>query len=229
MHKRNIGILVIALVVIVAATSWTVISFYNQKSTAMHGNLVKALPASFEGWVIKDIPIASSEEMKKAVGELLNYSNAVFREYRKDDIVLGVYVAYWEPRKFHPRLIAQHVPDACWVGNGWIMSKPNYNFQVTFTDGAAAWPAQYRLFDQPYTGHQHVIYWHIVNGKLSGFAQGPTSRSDSIFNSLGSDLMSNAGEQFFIRISSNVPFDELEKSPVFLAVLDTFEPVLLKK
>lgn len=202
----------------------TVVYKFRDKAVPRYEKLLAQIPSAAEGWDIEDMPIASSIEMQKAVNELLNYDEAVFRQYTKNGRTLTVYAAYWRPYRFHPRLISVHTPDVCWVGNGWTIKRANYNYGVSLSDGRA-WHAQERAFEangEP----MNVIYWHILDGRLSGYAEGPASTSRSFLDSLRNDLRHGAGEQFFIRISSPQPWSSWVDDPLYQQILDTFAPVL---
>jgi len=195
-----------------------------QNQEAKFAHLLDGLPKEVSGWEMKDMPIASTPEMQKAVDEMLNYDEAVFREYRKNGKTLTVYAVYWRPFRFHPRLISIHTPDVCWAGNGWTMKSANYHYGVSLS-GGRAWHAQQRVFEAGGLPMK-VIYWHVLDGKLSGYAEGPASTSRSFFDSLKNDLKHGAGEQFFIRISTPQPWSSWVDDPLYLQVLDTFSPVL---
>jgi len=203
------------------------VQFYSRASVQRlirHNTLLQSLPMRAAGYAIRDIPISSSDEMKKAVGEMLNYSDAVFREYRGAEKSISVYAAYWEPKKFNPRLIADHTPDICWVSNGWMMEKADYNYSVPLR-GSSLLPAQYReLSANGIT--TYVLYWHVVDGKLSGYASGPSSRSNSFIANFMTDIKAGSGEQFFIRISSQNPWADWSSDALFNEILTTFSPVI---
>lgn len=194
------------------------------KGEQQHSGLLDALPKVVDGWNIKDMPIANSGEMKKAVDELLNYEKAVFREYEKGGRVLQLYAAYWPPKRFHPRMIADHTPDVCWVSNGWQMSKADYVYQVP-SDGLALQHAQYRLFEA-HGSFLNVIYWHVVDGRLSGYAEGINTRSNKFTEDILASIKSGSGEQFFIRLSSPQPWTDWRGDPLYEEILRVFSPVL---
>ena len=215
-----------ALIVLLIAVSVGVYTVVRTDANATHAGLIGTLPAAKSPWTQHDMAIANTELMKKSVGELLNYDKAFFREYQNGEKALTVYAAYWRPHKFNPRLISIHIPDVCWVGNGWQMSNPDYAYPVMLPGNRKAWPAQYRFFTMEETS-QHVLYWHIVDGRLSGYAEGPGSRSQSVFASLWEGIKGEgAGEQFFIRLSSPQPWSEWKDEPLFQQILETFSPVL---
>jgi hypothetical protein len=221
--KRLIN-LWIFMVVLALGLGMTIAMKIVQGEITLHQNLLSKLPTAFSGWSVMDMPVATSAEMQKAVSEMLNYDEAVFREYSKDGRSFTVYAAYWRPFRFHPRLISIHTPDVCWVGNGWEMKDADYNYAVTLRNGAA-WHAQERFFQAGSVG-MNVIYWHIIDGKLSGYAEGPNSTNRSFMHAFLYDLRHGAGEQFFIRFSSAQPWSVWKDDPMFLEVLNTFLPVL---
>ncbi len=198
-----------------------------RKTQVRHSDLISKLPVAPAGWEVRDMPIATSGEMKRAVAEMLNYDDAVYREYRKGGRVLTVYAAYWRPYRFHPRLISIHTPDVCWVGNGWKIKSANYNYPVRIS-GGDAWHAQERVFEI-LGKNMNVLYWHILDGKLSGYAEGINSESGSFLKSVLYDLRHGSGEQFFIRFSSEQPWEVWMNDPLFNDLLDVFAPVLRAK
>ena len=222
--RSSLGFALIVLLVAVFVGVYTVVQ---TDSKSLHTGLMDTLPTAQAPWTQHDMAIANTELMKKSVGELLNYDKAIFREDRNGDKTLTLYAAYWRPHKFDPRLIAIHVPDVCWVGSGWQMSNPDYAYPVMLAGNKKAWPAQYRFFTKEETG-QHVLYWHVVDGRLSGYAEGPgTLTSQSVFARFCQGIRGEgAGEQFFIRLSSPQPWSEWQDEPLFKQILETFSPVL---
>lgn len=216
--------LIVCFIILIGAVAILLVLPIVNRPAKLNDKLLEAIPRVVPGWEVRDIPIAESEEMKKAVNELLNYETAVFREYKRESRVLQLYAAYWPPKKFHPRLIAIHTPDVCWVGNGWLMSRPDYGYKVP-TVGPSLHHAQYRLFEA-HGAHLNVIYWHVIDGHLSGYAEGVYSRSNNFFEDLISSLKNGAGEQFFIRLSSPQPWSEWSGDELYESILKVLSPVL---
>ena len=227
MTSRRARSLWFGLMLLVAVTGITIYGVVRQQSHVRYDGLLARLPTASTGWVVKDLPLATSEGVQKAMGEMLNYDQAIFREYRQGNRVLNLYAAYWRPYRFNPRLIAIHVPDVCWKGGGWEMSQPDYAYPVMLAGNQKAWPAQYRLFTREGIS-QHVLYWHVVEGRLSGFAQGPDSMTyqSTVARFWQGIKGEGAGEQFFIRLSSEQPWSEWQDEPIFKDILGTFAPVL---
>jgi hypothetical protein len=217
--------LLTALALLFGAIGYTLILSFAAKSAPDHPEFIDNLPTRVDGWEVKDLKIAENESMQKAVDEQLNYDQAVFREYRQGTKAFQIYVARWSARKMHPRLISIHVPDRCWVVNGWKMSEPEYNYQLNLP-GEKIHHGQYRYFSTEGGQGLHVLYWHLLGNELSGYAEGPNSLSGELFKSLLTGIHGNIGEQFFIRLSSPQPWDEWVNDKLFQQVLGCFAPIL---
>jgi hypothetical protein len=86
------------------------------------------------------------------------------------------------------------------------------------------WHAQYREFTRA-GSLQHVLYWHVYGGRLSGFAEGPHSNSTEFLDTLTLNPFKPRFEQYFIRISSATSFDELWTDPGFQEVMARLVPL----
>ncbi len=191
---------------------------------AEHRELRALLPIEVQGWKSREVPIAETEIVRTQVVELLNYSDAVQRSYQKGEREFTVYTAYWAPARMQPRLIADHIPDHCWVFAGWKMY--NEDYARRFSIGSTPlWPAQYRDFSF-HGENKHVLYWHIMGGKLSGFAQEPRPRWAEWLREVGSlRPFAVQHEQYFIRISSSSPLQDLWNDPGFQEVMGCLVPL----
>jgi hypothetical protein len=190
--------------------------------------LAELLPRQITGWTVKDQPIAETEEMKKAVGELLNFDDAVFRIYKKDDVSISVYIAYWKPGKMSSRLVAGHTPDVCWVSNGWKCLERDYAWEPKSVkpERDKIPIAQFGIY-QYNNEVQNVIFWHIQNGKLVNYKGQP--RWWAIFNDIKKNGLNQKGEQFFIRISCSKDIGLLYDNPDFISILRAITPLLESK
>jgi hypothetical protein len=126
--------------------------------------LAGILPRTLAGFDAHDEPIAATDEMKRAVGELLNFSDAAYRIYQAPGRRMSVYVAWWEAGRMSPRLVAAHTPDVCWPVVGWTRSPERernlYRLGVALAQEAFA-PAEMRVFvtsEKP----EYVVFWHRV-------------------------------------------------------------------
>jgi hypothetical protein len=176
-----------------------------------HGaSLAGYLPAQLAGMDATDLPVAATAEAQRVVDALLNYSDAVVRNYQVNGAALQVFVAYWQPGRMSPLALAVHKPDLCWVGAGWReLAVPHR--QLETLGGTKVLPGENRLFAAPGHPTMHVAYWLISGGEIFGY----TSEAD-LFSGLvtRSRLMLRAvlrGRQhddiYFIRLSSEQPIE----------------------
>lgn len=176
------------------------------------------LPAGVPGWTVQDDPVADTAEMKRAVAEVLNYNEAIVRTYRRGAQSISVYVAYWQPGRMHPRLIAQHTPDECWVDAGWEMLGADGETSLALAENRHTWPGQTRVFRKD-GSTLHVTYWHLHGGRPSGYAQGNGSKRIEFYSTFLEDLTAPPHEQYFIRLSSTEPIERLADEPLLQQLL----------
>lgn len=185
------------------------------------------IPDVLQGVEIKDLEIAGTESVSKAVEEGLGFSDYRYREYRKDGMQFAVYLAYWQDRKRHYMDLGTHAPDNCWVSNGWTMEpklpKRVFSVQSLATSSQQlgtrqTWPAEDRVF---HSGGNtiYVVYWHLLDGQPLDYTRYGTGKTVGYLLDNISHYWRGTGEQYFLRISSNTPMAELEKVPAFQAVL----------
>lgn len=126
-------------------------------------SLEAIIPRGMPGWQSSDLPIADSREIQKQLDELLNYSGAVFREYRHADQAFLLYASYWNPGRMSPVQLAVHTPDNCWVSNGMIR-QDRASRQIKSLGGAAVLPGELRVFAA--AGREvRVAYWMTADGQ----------------------------------------------------------------
>lgn len=187
-------------------------------------DLETLLPKEIPGWVIEDRPVADSPEMLKTVEKVLSYDSAIFRIYRKQNLEISIYAAYWLPSKVPINQVDAHTPDVCWVVNGWKMEKRPPLEDIRTKYGVLSIP-NVRNFNV--SGHTlSVLYWHAVGSKIRinnsiseaelGVVQRARKRMAQFYNI----IIEPPGEQFFIRISSNQNITEDLSLPPVEACLD---------
>ncbi len=81
----------------------------------------QVISASVAGVESKDLDIAGTESVSKAIAEGLGFSDYRYREYRRGGVQFTVYLAYWQDRQRHFMDLGTHAPDNCWVSSGWKM------------------------------------------------------------------------------------------------------------
>lgn len=178
-------------------------------------SLAKRLPASLPGGTAHDEPIAATEEMKKAVGELLNFNDGIFRIYQWPDARVSVYVAWWEAGRMSPRLVATHTPDVCWPGNGWTKEPMAENELAGLRAELSAMGFSigecrtFRLQNKP----EYVVFWHRVGDEMLSYKTGYAPPWWAWLDEIWRGGLNLRQEQLFVRISSDRPLKSvLQKS-----------------
>ena len=184
-------------------------------SMARGVKLAAALPARLGEGIARDEAVAATEEMKKAVSELLNYDDAVFRIYEVDGKRISVYAAWWRPGRMSPRLVAAHTPDVCWPGNGWERDRNAEGnlgvFESVLAQDNFA-PAEARVFRM--SGHpEYVAFWHKVGDVMLGYHTGYAPPWWAWLDEMRRDGLNLRKEQLFVRVSSDTPLQDVWARP----------------
>lgn len=184
-------------------------------------HLAQAVPVELSGWVAKDVPLGANEFMNNEVEKILNYDEFVNREYRRGSQSFGVYVAYWGAGKMPTRLVASHTPDRCWTENGWRCLDMKFK-QTRLMDGAPLQPAEWRTFE-PASGAKptHVLYWHLVEGRVYDYGERFNAVPDPVlwWKDAVQQALLGSREQYFIRLTSTEPLENLWNDPGFAEVV----------
>ena len=179
------------------------------------------MPTELAGWSVTDVPLGPTETGADVVVGMLQFDDYVFRRYSRSAEYFGIYIAYWGPEKMAVGEVAKHTPDVCWVQNG--MKRLQAENQVGLSVGQARLlNAEVRLFSAGQS-NIHVAYWHIVNGRVLDHSQrqgwslqGLRYWVDS-FKRLWSD---GRAEQYFVRVDSSMPIEQLVQTPDFIAAFE---------
>lgn len=169
-------------------------------------DLFALLPATADGWQVK------SSDLYEFRGTLKTEHLAQRHYVRADGspVEIIIYVAFWPAGQAPVSLVASHTPDACWPGSGWE-SLPVRDPRMNLTAGPRSLPdAEHRLF-QAGSRPQHVWFWHLYNGRPIAF-QDPYSPRALLALALRYGFR-RAGDQLFVRISSNRPWSEIAHEP----------------
>lgn len=130
---------------------------------------------------------------------------------------ITVYLAYWAPGQTTVSAVAMHTPEACWPGGGWTM-QPVASAEQPFTarDLEALATPEYRSFTQ--NGDlRHVWYWHLYDGR--SITQTDPLSPAALLHYAWRYGFSTAGEQLFVRISSNRPWSEIRNESLIADIL----------
>jgi hypothetical protein len=178
--------------------------------------LAEKIPLRIPQWTGRDEALGPNEFIESEVEKALNYDDVVNRIYQKGGSVLGVYAAYWAPGRMPVQKVASHTPDRCWVSNGWNCL--DYQRQTEGVMGREDLvPAQWREF-QPANGagsSTYVYYWHLVGGELYDYGEGlnPSLGPIAWWRETVHYALKGSADQYFIRMSSNRPFEEIQDDP----------------
>jgi exosortase len=137
---------------------------------------------------------------------------------------LTVYVAYWPAGQSSVSQVASHTPDACWPGAGWSSITPETDRRQSLqVPGLQLAPAEYRLFQTDRGNTQHVWFWHVFDGRVIDYRD-PYSLSALLQIALEYGF-SRQGSQYFVRMSSNRPWNELAAEPLVHEILGNLDRV----
>lgn len=215
--KVGLGVIAGALLLAVA------LQFRGRNRAQATGPAVRlhaVIPEAVPGWQARDLPLGANEGVVATVRQTLRFDEAVFREFSRGAEAFSVYAAYWRPGKMPVQLVASHTPDRCWTENGWHCDRIRFGVAEHF-GALVTQPAQWRLFRAPGGERQYVLYWQLVNGRAYDFGD-RFNRIPSAWRwwrDAAQQMLLGDSEQYFIRISSNEPFDQLRTEPGFVSVM----------
>ncbi len=190
----------------------------------------QSLPENLPGWSVEEMTIGPTEQDSAAISRCLNYDELIFRQYRSSRGGFYLYLAYWSPHRMPPDAVGGHTPDACWMGGGWTCEASSFSWKSRLGDKELL-PAQYRRFRDAAGRVQYVIYWHLVGGKLFEgdyrIDGSPSVRSCLLWKSILLHKTDTNDEQYFVRLSSERPFEEIWDDPGFRTLMESLARLCL--
>jgi hypothetical protein len=219
--KLKNAFLLIAACLLLVAIALVIYGSTTIPAPRFTGRVADLLPPAPSGWALKEKPIADSEELKQAVGELLNYDDGVFVDYTNAvGDRLSVYIAYWTPGKMSHRLVAGHTPDVCWVGAGWQKIQQSrmeeFRMQVSKKLIPAGESRTFTANSKP----EYVWYWHLVGETSVSYGTGKQPPWYAAISDVFKKGLNQREEQFFIRLSSDRPLPSFMNGEVLPTLLD---------
>jgi len=209
--------LVLLLGLVVAA------EYFSHRDRRFTGQVVDALPRNIAGWTRRDIPVADSKAGNMNVQGILNFSQSAQALYVRGETSILVYAAYWEPGKVSVVDAGSHNPDSCWVNNGCIRTERKYAVTAQ-VGGRPLLPYEYGQYLVPSGGRQNVAFWHLVNGQPNRYEEqsagwrdgliGRLERLPLLWKDIRTYGLNQKSEQMFIRLSSNLPVDQILADPM---------------
>ncbi|GIL14609.1 MAG: hypothetical protein BroJett038_33290 [Chloroflexota bacterium] len=193
--------------------------------------LGERVPLRPTGWAGRDEPLGPNEFIQTAVEKNLNYDDVLNRIYRSASGAFGLYAAYWSPGRMPVQKVASHTPDRCWSENGWTCEALRAGEQVPWREGVLK-PAYWRIFTPPANqgARQYVLYWHLVGGELYDYGIGFNRKPNPIqwWRETVHYALKGSADQYFIRLTSDRPFEVIWQDPGFQEVLSALAKLGLK-
>jgi len=177
-------------------------------------NLLEILPENAEGWLT-----TTSSDLYQFSG-ILRTENLAERTYKRmvdgQLVQLTVYLAFWQAGQSSVSQVAMHTPDACWPGSGWV-ALPENNQRATLAINDYVLPtAEVRKFRNG-NYPQFVWFWHLYDGRPIDY-ENPYSAL-RLLQTAWRHGFQRDGDQMFIRVSANVPWEQLQHDPLLNQIL----------
>ncbi len=191
------------------------------------------VPAAIGSMTSKDLPLGNTEEVVRASERLLSVTEWLNREYKfADGKTFQLYISYWAPNKLDVRYASLHTPDRCWVENGWKnlhdRKKHDYMLKVGNRELFPAYYREYSFKNEYVSLKRNVWFWFVVDGKRYEYGNDALiSNPVSYLKHAFTDALIGSPEQFFVRIDSEMPLEELPKRKEFTELLDKLGAMVL--
>lgn len=183
-------------------------------------DVLALLPAQAEGWRVDTS--ADLYRFRDALRTDVLAQRIYSRDTEDGPQMVIVYVAYWRPGQSSVSLVASHTPDACWPGAGWtVVPLPVTRARLAMNDRTLA-DAEVRRF-QSGDFPQNVWYWHLYDGRPLAH-ENPNSPRELLRLALRYGFQ-REGDQLFVRISSNQPWDALQREPFMQELFRRLAPL----
>ena len=179
-------------------------------------DLETLLPTRAEDWEVR-----SPNDLYQ-FADILQTSHLLERTYLRPNgagqfTQFTVYIAYWAPGQASVSRVASHTPDACWPGSGWAAQPVADAHEIPALPGLSISAGEHRIFQNSTGFAQHVWFWHIYDGHVISYRD-PYS-IPALFQIALHYGFRRPGEQFFVRLSSNRPWAELQHEPLVREIL----------
>lgn len=193
------------------------------RATGAAPDLQAMLPSAPAGW-----DLVRTQDLFQFT-PILKTQNLVERTYVRsqgakpgaESLQITVYLAYWAPGQATVSAVAAHTPEACWPGGGWLAIPALPPVSPLVSGGQTLAMPEYRTFAQ--SGFlQHVWYWHLYDGR--SIIQNDPRSASALLKLAWNYGFRTAGEQVFVRISSNRPWEEIRDEPLLAGIVAQVKP-----
>ena len=130
---------------------------------------------------------------------------------------------------------SSHSPDRCWVANGWknIDSEKKEFKSLDIGDEKllGGFSRAYTLPTEMGIVKRYVWYWHIVDGTPYGYGKSDnfTPTLSNWLKGVFSAAIKGMPEQYFVRVDSSVPLENLKSDPGFIKVMKALGKLTLEE
>jgi len=171
-------------------------------------DLAAMLPVTAAGWRVE-----TDRDLDRFAG-ILRTDHMAQRTYLRKGVSgmdqVTLYLAFWSEGQASVGAVASHTPDACWPGSGWVQVAVPDSLAALEVGGSELPHSQHRLFtNEGYP--QQVWFWQVFDGRI--VEVGSTRSVPSLIKIALRYGFRRGGEQAFIRVSSNRPWEEISKEP----------------
>ncbi|MDA7916702.1 exosortase-associated EpsI family protein [bacterium] len=138
-----------------------------------------------------------------------------------EPLFVTLYLAYWQPGQAGVSVVATHTPDACWPGAGWTpipVAEEEVNLDLPDRNLARS---EYRIFTDD-NEPQHVWFWHSYDRQV--IPEFEPRRPLELLGSVFTYGVRSNGEQLFVRLSSNLPWEEFSDEPLITEIFANLKP-----
>jgi exosortase len=171
-------------------------------------DLLAMLPSSAPGWSVRTAP-----DLYQFAGTLRT-EHLAQRTYLRNGAhgfeQVTLYLAYWSAGQASVGAVGSHTPDACWPGAGWV-AKALPERTVSLDLGPERLPPAQNRFFTSSDYSQHVWFWQLYAGRVVDV--GSTRSVPALIRIALRFGFRRGGEQAFIRVSSNRPWEEIANEP----------------
>lgn len=188
---------------------------FSQPAPKLLPPLKSVVPESLPGCQVRDEPIGATEGLTEAALKILDFDDVVYRTYICGDKSFSVYIAAWRAGKKDWPDIATHTPDICWPANGWRCTKADAPFVLT-AGSTRIERGQWREFELASGSKLEVVFWHYLNGSVLEYS--PYKRFSGMAQAIR-HIGASRGSQYFVRVSSATPIEQLTTLPAFQEVI----------
>jgi hypothetical protein len=216
------GSLSFAAILLAGALLIAIASLWHELPPVRAPHLSTLIPSEAPNFVVHDEPLGATEIVREKVEQSLKFDDFVYRIFRRDDLEVAVYIAYWGAGKLPIREVAQHTPDRCWTDNGFRCIETRFNSGIEL-GGVAFLPGDWRIFETPREEQKiWVAFWLMAGSDRYDFGTrfNPLVHPSEWFYSAFKNMRLGRRELYFVRLSSNKPLDSL-RSDADLAALSS--------